>query len=91
MMAKISIINTLKEKQQKGAQHFSVDYCPDINNTDLRSQTRLEVGLWSEEKYDLIKVYTPNFKPTFPKKNSMRYANGENISKESYKMCFRTL
>ena len=39
MIVMISIINTLKEKLQKEARHFFVDYCPDINNTNLRSHT----------------------------------------------------
>ena len=35
MIVMISIINTLKEKLQKGAQHSFVDYCHDINNTNV--------------------------------------------------------
>ena len=35
MIVMISIINTLKEKLQKGAQRSFVDYCQDINNTSL--------------------------------------------------------
>ena len=38
MIVMISIINTLKEKLLKEARHFYVDYCPDINNTNFRSQ-----------------------------------------------------